>query len=399
MSNNVILLQPGAQLPAYMQQSAELRKQLAEINDDVVIGQQFPTLSIKGKVFAIVRDNERKVVTRADEPETPVSSVNLAVIRANSRSRVYFSKTYVEGEQGPEARPDCASADGVVPLPGVQHKQSETCAACPQAVWGTRANMEGKGTACTVNTRMAVFAPESPTYLPDGKIEAFLLRAPAASRSGFASIVSAATSRNVPYNAMVIKVSFDVEAATPKLIFKPVGFLSDEMYAKVKAQYGDDLTLDMMGLRQQAVAPAPAPTQADADIAAMLAAQKPPAGAVAAPVAAPAPVPAPAPAPAVIAPPAPVAAPADPFAVLDAPAPAPAPVAAAPAPAPATRQRRARTEGSAPPPVAANEPVAPVAAPVTQAPAPVAAPVTAASSQQYDDLLGQLDNLLSSTDD
>jgi len=392
--SNIVLLQPGAQLPAYMQQSAELRKQLAEINSDVVVGQQFPSLSIKGKVFAIVRDNERKMITRPDEPETPASSVNVTVVRANSRSRVYFAKAYVEGEQGPEARPDCASSDGIVPLPGVQNKQSDTCAACPQAVWGTRANMDGKGTACSVNTRMAVFDPESPTYLSDGRIETFLLRAPAASRSGFASVVSAATTRGVPYNAMVIKVTFDAEAATPKLVFKPVGFLNDAMYEKVKAQYADDLTLDMMGLGAASrQVPAPVKTQAEIDMEA-LADQKPPAGALAAPVAAPAPAPVPAPAPAPATPPAPAPAPApaasvDPFAGMDAAmtAAAPAPAAQAPAPAPA-RQRRARTEAPAPEPAVA-----------AQAPAPVATPVAVASPQQYDDLLGQLDTLLSSTDD
>ena len=394
--SNIVILQPGATLPAYMMQSAEARKQLAEINSDVITGQAFPSLSIKGKVFAIVRGDERKVLTREDDPDAAVASVNLAVVRANSKSRVFFAKQYVEGEQGPEARPDCASADGIVPLPGVQHKQSDTCAVCPQAVWGTRVlNGEAKGTACTVNTRMAVFSPENPTYLGNGSIETFLLRAPAASRAGFAQVVSAATGRGIPYNALVLKVSFEMEAATPKLVFKPIGFLTDEMYAKVKAQYDDDLTKDMMGLRTVAAAAAPTQSQADKDIAA-LNGQQPPAGAIAAPVA---PTPTPAPTAAPVAPP---AAAADPFAGMEAAAPA-----ATPAPTPAPRARRARAEPAAPAVVAANDaPVAaapaPTAAPAP-APAPVAAaapaPVAVAAPAQYDDLLGQLDSLLANSDD
>lgn len=383
---NIVLLQPGAVLPAYMLQNAEARKALAEINSDVITGQAFPSLSIKGKVFTLVRGDERKVVTRPGEPDAAAASVNVAVVRANSRSRVYFSKQYVEGEQGPEARPDCASADGVVPQPGVANKQSDTCALCPHAVWGTRVlNGEAKGTACTVNTRMAVFDPESPTYLPDGRIETFLLRAPAASRAGFAQVVQAATARGIPYNAMVIKLSFEMEAATPKLIFKPIGFLTDEMYAKVEKLYNDDLIKDMMGLRDVA-APAKEPTQADRDMDA-LATQKPPQAAIAAPVA---PTPTAAPVAAPVAPP---AASTDPLAAMDTPASAAvlaqnlATAAAAP-----TRQRRARAEPAAAP--------APTAAPaVAQAPAAAAPAVAAAAPAQYDDLLGQLDTLLTATDD
>lgn len=390
--SNIVLLQPGAQLPAYML-DAESRKQLAAINTEVMTGMTFPTISIKGKVFAVVRGDERKIVTRPDEPETAAASINVVVVRANSKSRVFFAKQYVEGEQGPESRPDCASTDGITPIPGVAHKQSDTCALCPQAVWGSRANMEGKGTACSVNTRMAVFDPEAPTFTNDGTIETFLLRAPAASRAGFNQVVQSATGRGIPYNAMVMRLSFDMEAATPKLIFKPIGFLTDDMYQQVQKLYESENVKDMMGMRLPP--PAPAPTQADKDMDELKG--QPPAGAATAPAEPPPPPPPPPPAPAPVA--AAPAASTDPFAAMDgAAAPAPAP-AAAPR-APRTRSRAATENATAPAAAPAEAPAAAPVQPPAQAPAaPAAAPVAAAGGAGYDDLLGQLDTLLGATDD
>lgn len=415
---NVVLFQPGAQLPAYML-NKEALKERAEINDDVITGPTYPVLSIKGKVFTLIKGNDRKVLTRADDPDAALQFVNLTVVRANVKSRVFFAKAYVEGSEGVEARPDCYSVDGIVPAPDAQDRQSPKCAICPHAVWGSRANMEGKGTACSVNTRAAVIDPDTVDPASD-KLEPFLLRIPAGSRTNFSDVVKAAQQRNIPYNALVLKVGFDNEAPAPKLTFKLVGLLDDSLYARVDASYNDETVEDMLGYRFREAPPPAAQSEADVDMerivaekqareaAERAAAQEAAAAAERARQAA-------------ARPPAPAQA-ANDMGALDAmmgggattpPAAAPAAAVAPPAEAaPAPRRRRTRAEMEAaraqgtiqttPQPAIVTAP--PAAAPVAAAPVPpppqpaaVAAPATPAAD--HSDLLGNLDALLEATDD
>ena len=426
---NVVLFQPGAQLPAYML-NKEALKERAEINADVITGPTYPVLSIKGKVFTLIKGNDRKVLTRADDPDAALQFVNLTVVRANVKSRVFFAKAYVEGSEGVEARPDCYSVDGIVPAPDAQDRQSPKCAVCPHAVWGSRANMEGKGTACSVNTRAAVIDPD--TVDPAGdKLEPYLLRIPAGSRTNFSDVVKAAEQRNIPYNALVLKVGFDNEAPAPKLTFKLVGLLDDSLYARVDASYNDQTVEDMLGYRFQEALPPPAQSEAGADADRLLAekaareATERAAAAEAAAAAERARQTALAAAAAAANPANRAAAPAADMGALDAmmgglattalaPAPAPAvappaqPAAAVATPAPRRRRTRAEMEAAraaaaASQPAATAAPVAAPAAAVVAAQPVAAAPVVAAqpvaAAADHSDLLGNLDALLEATDD
>jgi len=244
----------SAQLPAYLQN----RKALAAINKDVVTAAAFPTLSIKGKVFTLVKDNERKMMMRPDpdEPgsEIPAQSIQLSVLRANAKSRVYYKDSYEEGSSD-GARPTCTSSDGVAPNANSVEPQAKKCQVCPHAVWGSKLKDDGtagEGTECSVNTRLAVAAP-------DDLKTVFLLRVPAGSRKNYGDAVKMADSRGIPYNALVMKVSFDPTAPSPKLVFKPVGLLPDDAYAKATELYESDMVRDIVGLGNADTAPAPAP--------------------------------------------------------------------------------------------------------------------------------------------
>jgi hypothetical protein len=46
---------------------------------------------------------------------------------------------------------------------------------------------------------------------------------------------------------VVTKVGFDQEAESPKLTFKPVGFLDDEGFAEVQEMIGSDLVQNILG--------------------------------------------------------------------------------------------------------------------------------------------------------
>jgi hypothetical protein len=328
----IIPFAAGAQMPAYMAN----RKVLALINKDVPSGgASFPRLSIKGKVFTLVKDGERKVLTKpAPDDDEILQSLTITAVRANTQFRAYFSKVFVEGSDEIQ-RPDCQSADGVAPLQNAISPQAKKCQLCPHAVWGT--GNEGKGTACSVSTRLAIVDPEQ--IAKAAEVEPYQLNVPAASRKNFAEVVKAADSRGIPYNALALKISFDPTSASPKLNFKLVGLVDDAVYAKIQGQYESEIVKDILGLgpvRAALAAPAGGANEDDLDAALAAKAQrseqaaaeaaqvvakaKTPAPAAAsmddldammAPVEVPAPKPKPKPAPK--------------------PAPAPAPVAAAPA--------------------------------------------------------------------
>ena len=237
-SASAIMQDLKAGLPSYMTDDAE-RAKLASYND-IVSGQNFPVLSIKGKVFTLNKDGESKRLMR-NEDEV-LQSIQVTVVRANPNARVYYSGQYVEGAEGDAARPNCYSNDGQAPAADARDAQSHKCAVCPHAVWGTGQN--GTGTACTVNTRLAIVAPE---LLPSGRAEPTLLRVPAGSRKNFADFVNATKRHGAPYFAAVVKIGFDPEAPAPKLTFKPVGYINDDAFAEVRKLVDDQTVLDIVG--------------------------------------------------------------------------------------------------------------------------------------------------------
>ncbi len=271
----IVALNSAAKLPAYLQNRAVL----SAINSDVISGGPgFPVLSIKGKVFTLVKDGERKVLTRPDDPDEVLQSINLTVARANTKSRVFYAKAYVEGSEGETTKPDCYSNDGVAPAADARSPQAKKCQLCPHSVWESKRNPDGsaaKGTACTVNTRLAVVDPDH--ILGVEKVEPYLLRVPAGSRSNFADVVKTAEARGIPYNALALKVGFDKEAPSPKLTFKLVGLLDDAAYNAISALYEDDTVKSIVGLAPVAAPAAneetPAHTVTEADLDAALAAK------------------------------------------------------------------------------------------------------------------------------
>lgn len=339
-------------LPAYLANRAE---RSTKLNKDVVgSGPSFPVLSIKGKVFTLVKGTEKKVLTRDDDPDEVLQSINLTVVRANTKSRVFYAKAYTEGESD-GAKPTCFSNDGVGPDAAASEPQAKKCAVCPQNVWGVK---DGKGTACTVNTRLAVIDPITQS-------EPFLLRVPPASRKGFADAVRVAETRGLDYNMLVMKVGFDKEAPSPKLTFKPVGLLDDAGFSKVDALYEDDIVKEIVGLHDATQAAPEADSDSDlSELDAAIAAKK-----AVTKAAAPAPAPAPVKTPVVTD---------DDLADLDEVVAKPAAKAAPKKDAPV-----ADIEDVEEKPVAK-------AAPKKAAPAP---------ADDGDSLLGDLDALLSATDD
>ena len=198
----------------------------------------FAALSILGSKFAIVRDGERKLVTRPDEPDAPATSLNIVIVRANPNlSKTYYSKKY---EEGTAEAPDCYSNNGIGPEPDSHKPQARVCATCPHNAFGT--GLSGKGKACSDSRRLAV--------APAGNInDLMLLRVPPTSLKTLRDFGKILIDRGVNYSGVVTKVRFDPSEASPKLLFSPVEFVTLEQHKRIQELQDDDVVLQILGLK------------------------------------------------------------------------------------------------------------------------------------------------------
>ena len=250
-------------------------------------GAGFPVISIKGKVFAIVRDGERIVLPNPKDPDSPATSIEVVLVKANKdKSKVYYIEKYDPNGSDKAKKPDCYSTDGRLPAADSEHKQSTSCATCKWNAWGSAVNDKGvatKGKACQDSVRMAV--------VPGGTLnDPMLIRVPPASITALGEYGQMLAKRGVAYNMVVTKISFDQEAESPKLMFKPMGFLSADDYATVKETLESKTVESIVGAASifDGAEPADAPAEA-------------PKAETPAPAPAPAPEPAPAPKPKAVA--------------------------------------------------------------------------------------------------
>lgn len=240
----------------------------ADVNSDLsanVGTGGFPVISYKGKVWHVVRGDERVLV--ANEDGDPKSSIEVVILKSNPNlSKIYYSGGY---EEGSNAKPDCYSNDGQGPARDAQSPQANKCAICPRNQWGSRVTEAGaKGKECSDSRRLAV--------APVGDLEnPMLLRIPAATLKELTAYADMLNRRKAPYQAVVTKIGFDHTVAHQKLTFKAIRWLSDEE-ADVVAEVCDrevirnivglEADLDIEGtpparLTQQAADPKPAPAR------------------------------------------------------------------------------------------------------------------------------------------
>lgn len=236
---NIIPFDSGSKLPAFLK-----KVDVAALNSDLTAhaGGGFPVISIKGKVFAVVRDGDREIQMNPKDPDSAATSLNVVLIKANKgTSKVFYLKGY-DKDSSEGQKPDCYSNDGVEPAADAQNKQAKKCATCPHNQWGSRVSEKGatKGKACADAVRMAV--------APAGQInDAMLLRVPPASIKALGEYGQMLAKRGVGYNMVVTKIGFDLQAESPKLTFSPVGLLDDEGFAEVQEIAASDIVSNILG--------------------------------------------------------------------------------------------------------------------------------------------------------
>lgn len=236
--SNIIAFESNA-LPAYLANA-----DVASLNNDLTshAGSGFPVISIKGKVFTVVRDGERNILTKdIDGEKIPTPSIDVVLLKANKNtSKVFYIKGYQEGAEN--VKPDCFSNDGTHPDSSSESPQAKSCATCPHNEWGSKVGDNGatKGKACQDTVRMAIATP-------DQLNDPYLIRVPPASIRALGEYGAMLKKRGVGYNAVVTKIGFDMESPSPKLTFKPVGFLDEAGYRAAQESAASDVTKNILG--------------------------------------------------------------------------------------------------------------------------------------------------------
>lgn len=224
MDNSVMVIpQAFGQVPAHLQN--------AGVNDMAEgVGGGFGIISYRGKVWRTKFRGEETAMMREDG-SGPKAAIEVVVVRAAPNlSKIFFESGYVEGSN---AAPDCFSTNGVVPDPAANKKQARACGGCPKNAWGSRVTDAGKQVkACSDSKRLAV--------VPAGDLKnetmggPMLLRVPAASLQDMAAFTNMMAGQGFNYNTYVMSISFDINDAFPKFVFKAVRPLTADEFAIVK---------------------------------------------------------------------------------------------------------------------------------------------------------------------
>lgn len=213
-------------------------------NDDLAGGVNvgYPVIHYRGKVWSVSEGGSTTTIMRRDEDgeETPSNSIELVIVKANPHlSKVYYEDGY---EEGSNEKPTCYSHDGVAPAPDAAEPQAKACLSCPHNAWGSRVTESGsKGKACSDSRRLCVVSPaalDKPMFL----------RVPAGSLKELVAYGDMLKRRKVPYQAVVTRISFDVEAAHPKFSFKARAWLNDSQMRQVAELMKTEVVQQILGM-------------------------------------------------------------------------------------------------------------------------------------------------------
>lgn len=196
------------------------------IYDKVSGGSVGKRISIRGGVFRMMAGGQ-------EIAKSPDRHLDIVFVTANPNySRTYYKGTYQEGVNVP---PTCWSDAGIKPDDSVITKQSDTCMNCPMNIKGSG---QGESKACRFSQRLAAVLPDN----LEGDVYGLTLAATSIFGKGtdltmpikqYADYLKA---RKLPLNVVVTRMSFDLDSATPKLVFKPVQYLTAAQNAIVVAQ-------------------------------------------------------------------------------------------------------------------------------------------------------------------
>ena len=210
--SNLSIFKNGGGVPAHLQ-----KRELSATTKALMGGFESRRISIRGGVF-------RKVINGQEVGAIPERALNVVIVGvAEHTSRQFYQAAYQE-DAVPTA-PDCYSGDGITPAATALHIQAATCATCPQNIAGSG---QGDSKACRFQRRIAVVLEKN---LEDGEVYEMTLAAtslfggkgkPDPDKMGMRQYANFLGGYGVNIESVVTELRFDLDAATPKLVFAAV---------------------------------------------------------------------------------------------------------------------------------------------------------------------------------
>ena len=190
------------------------------------VGGMFNRIGLKGNRFRMVVSGQEQAVR--DENYIDVVIVGAAP----DTQRVFYASKYSGNDEN--SAPSCYSRDGKVPAEDVHQPQSTKCDTCPQNQVGSAMTDGGKKTrAWGYTRRLAVYVVgDDPTrvFALDVKAMGLFGDSNAGQQqynlNDFAKWCSA---RGVAPSTLLVRISFDTRESVPKLLFKPVMFITQDL--------------------------------------------------------------------------------------------------------------------------------------------------------------------------
>jgi hypothetical protein len=225
------------------------------VETNINLGEQTPHMSIKGKVWKIIKEGSEKVLmTKVDGEPTPTPTITAIILnQVPKRSRAYFPDEFVEGKN---IQPACWSINGETPSSDVKEPVATSCSNCEMSTKGSKISNDGKSTtACSAHKRICVVPSNAPDF------SAMLLKLPVTSLwendgseeaqgwFAFDAYLKYLKANGVTHTAMVeTKMKFDSKEAYPKVLFKHNGFITDVTAAVVAPRVESEEVLGVLGL-------------------------------------------------------------------------------------------------------------------------------------------------------
>jgi len=221
------------QLPAFI--AASPRRNLAERVTANLGTSAPPYLSIRDNRFTLVdaAGNEQPVTTYEADPgkcaggQKPGPYIDVCIVDVNDHiSRIYYDVPYDPNATSYQP-PACFSHNGIGPSRSAAKPQSLTCAACPNAVWGSAtSNVSGKPIpACGQYQFIAFLAAMPPTQpgatLQPAHTHPFLLRVPPNTLKNFRAYAEMYNGKAFNMHHVITRISFESQGT---LVFAAVGF-------------------------------------------------------------------------------------------------------------------------------------------------------------------------------
>jgi hypothetical protein len=260
MANNLPVEVP-AYVKALMASNADLQALIDEATAGISSGMP-PTIVANGGRFVKKVEGTETVIaypqTMPDGTPHPAAGAPLTVLpcivlraRANIE-KVYYASNYTPGQE-PQS-PDCFSLDGVRPDPSATMKMCESCAGCPQNVFGSGHDAQGnpsKGKACADRKVLAIFA--------DNGVYRFTV--PPASLQAWVAYCKQLANYGVAPQFVVTQIGFNSDKDKPfVLTFGFQGMLGEQQLAKILEMTNSPEVQEIIGGNKTPSLPAPPST-------------------------------------------------------------------------------------------------------------------------------------------